>query len=175
MPSKSNPPQGIRCVPRWGRPITRSGLGVLALCVMALSCAGKAENQEEGPRGPNPKLETAVMRVGPASLEVEIARSPEEREKGLMFRKSLDEGKGMLFVFEADQRLAFWMKNTTIPLSLAYIASDGTIRQILELEPGSLDPMASERSVRYALEVPRGWFERAGVTLGDRVEIPLRD
>jgi len=176
MPSKPRSLLGAGNDPRDGGSPARIGLIILVACLLTLSCAGKAGNQEEGgSTGPKPKLETAVIRVGPTSVEVEVAREAEERERGLMFRKSLEEGKGMLFVFEADQRLAFWMKNTMIPLSLAYIASDGTIRQILELEPGSLDPVASERSVRYALEVPRGWFERAGVVVGDRVEIPLRD
>ena len=88
-----------------------------------------------------------------------------------MFRKSLDDGKGMLFVFDRDEQLAFWMKNTSIPLSLAYIASDGTIRQIVDLEPQSLATVQAERSVRYALEVPRGWFDRAGVRVGRQGEI----
>lgn len=127
---------------------------------------------EAGPSGPNPRLKTASLAIGPATIEVELALSAAEREKGLMFRKGLEDGKGMLFVFPADERLVFWMKNTTIPLSIAYIASDGTIREIRELEPLSLAPVGSERSVRYALEVPRAWFERAGVKVGDRLELP---
>ena len=78
----------------------------------------------------------------------------------------------MLFVFDSDERLSFWMKNTLIPLSIAYIASDGTIREILDMEPHSLAPVPSQYSVRYALEVPKGWFSRAGVRVGDRVSIP---
>ena len=78
----------------------------------------------------------------------------------------------MLFVFESDQRLTFWMKNTLVPLSIAYIASDGTIREILDMEPQSLASVPSQYSVRYALEVPKGWFARAGVRTGDRVAVP---
>ncbi len=89
-----------------------------------------------------------------------------------MFRKKLDDGQGMLFVFETDDRLSFWMKNTLVPLSIAYIAYDGTIREILDMAPQSLAAVPSQYSVRYALEVPQGWFSRAGVRVGDRVGIP---
>jgi uncharacterized membrane protein (UPF0127 family) len=102
------------------------------------------------------------------SLELEIARTEAERARGLMYRKSLNDGKGMLFVFEKDEILSFWMKNTLIPLSIAFIASDGRILEIRDMEPESLIPVKSSRSVRYALEVPRGWFDRAGVKPGDR-------
>jgi uncharacterized membrane protein (UPF0127 family) len=101
-------------------------------------------------------------------LEAEIARTDEERAQGLMYRKSLDDGKGMLFIFERDEILSFWMKNTLVPLSIAFIASDGRILEIRDMEPESLIPVRSGRSARYALEVPRGWFSRAGVKPGDR-------
>ncbi len=145
-----------------------------ALLVFALgSCAAKSADAE--PTKPNPVLKTVELKVGEATVLAELARSPLERETGLMFRTSLSEGKGMLFVFEADQRLAFWMKNTKLALSIAYIGSDGTIREIFDLVPGSLDPVQSERSVRYALEVPRGWFQKAGVKSGDLVRMPALD
>jgi uncharacterized protein len=131
------------------------------------SCAAKKAVSDS----PNPLLKTAMIKAGGAQVLAEIARTETERERGLMFRTSLEDGKGMLFIFDKDDRLAFWMKNTLIPLSLAYIASDGTIRQILELEPLSLAARQSERSVRYALEVPRGWFERVGVRVGDIVDL----
>lgn len=141
---------------------------LLAFCL--LSCAAKS-SPEEGPTSANPRLRTVELRVGGSALKAEVARTPSEREKGLMFRTSLKDGEGMLFVFEADQRLAFWMKNTSIPLSVAYLSSDGTIREIMDLEPFSLDARGSERSLRYALEVPRGWFGRIGVKSGDSVDL----
>jgi uncharacterized membrane protein (UPF0127 family) len=104
-------------------------------------------------------------------VKAEIARTDEERGKGLMFRKNLADGEGMLFVYEMDQVLSFWMKNTFIPLSIAFIASDGRIIDIKDMYPHSEDSVLSNRSVRYALEVPQGWFSRAGVSHGDIVNV----
>jgi uncharacterized membrane protein (UPF0127 family) len=97
----------------------------------------------------------------------EIARSDAERETGLMFRESLADGEGMLFVFEKDQTLSFWMKDTLVPLSIAYISYNGRILEIHDMKPRDLAPVRSSRSARYALEVPQGWFGRAGIKPGD--------
>ena len=110
-------------------------------------------------------------RDGRITLIVELAITPEQRERGLMFRETLNDGEGMIFIFEHDQILSFWMKNTIIPLSIAYILYNGTIVEIFDLEPGNLNPVRSSRSVRYALEVPQNWFNRAGIGPGDRVDI----
>jgi len=118
----------------------------------------------------SPGEETLEIRIKDATFIVEVADSQEERSRGLMFRKSLPDNRGMLFVFPYDQRLSFWMKNTEIPLSLAYIAKDGTIKEIHDLVPHNEQPVQSSRSVRYALELNRGAFERAGIDVGDRVE-----
>jgi uncharacterized membrane protein (UPF0127 family) len=150
-------------------------LAVTLLTFLAAGCASKSSDAAAGIDKPNPLLPTAVFRVGKATITAEIARNAIERERGLMFRKTLPDGRGMLFVFDSDQHLNFWMKNTFVPLSLAYISSDGTITQIVDLMPKSLEAVPSDRSVRYALEVPQGWFDRAGVKVGDRVEIPPLD
>jgi uncharacterized membrane protein (UPF0127 family) len=107
--------------------------------------------------------------AAPVTITAEIARTERERERGLMFRKEIKDGEGMLFVFDRDQILSFWMKNTLVPLSIAYISRDGVILEIRELEPGNLRPIVSGRSCRYALEVPRGWFDRAGLGPGSRI------
>jgi len=106
-----------------------------------------------------------------AVVKAEIAVSDEERSKGLMFRKELKDGQGMLFVFEKDEVLSFWMKNTYIPLSIAYIANSGKIIDIKDMYPGDTGSVLSSRSVRYALEAPQGWFLRAGVKEGDVVKL----
>jgi uncharacterized membrane protein (UPF0127 family) len=107
----------------------------------------------------------------PVRLKVELALSEEEQSQGLMYRESLGEGRGMLFVFDRDKIVSFWMKNTFIPLSIAYINSDGSILEIHDMRPEDLSLIRSSRSVRYALEVPQGWFDRSGIRPGDRVLI----
>ncbi|MDR2417545.1 MAG: DUF192 domain-containing protein [Treponema sp.] len=102
-------------------------------------------------------------------ISVEIAINDEQRAQGLMNRKSLEDGKGMIFVFDRDQIMSFWMKNTLIPLSIAFIASDGRILEIHDMEPLDLNSTRSSRSARYALEVPQGWFSRVGISVGDRL------
>jgi len=117
------------------------------------------------------KREIAIEgKAGRVVIKAEIALTPAQHAQGLMHRKGLKDGNGMLFVFERDDVLSFWMKNTLIPLSIAYIASDGRILEIHDMTPGNLNPVRSSRSVRYALEVPQGWFEKAGLGPGDRLD-----
>ena len=105
-------------------------------------------------------------------VSAEIAVTPAEQAAGLMHRKSLPDGKGMLFVYTRDELRSFWMKDTLIPLSIAFIAYDGRILEIRDMQPRDLTPVRSTRHVRYALEVPRGWFGRAGIAAGDRLILP---
>ena len=103
-------------------------------------------------------------------VKAEIADTDESRQFGFMERKKIPDGTGMLFVFDRDQVLSFWMKNTPHPLSIAYIDSRGKIRNIYDMTPFSLASVVSTVSVRYALEVPQGWFEKVGIKVGDIVE-----
>ena len=106
------------------------------------------------------------------TVRSEIPAKQEERNYGFMNRKHIPAGTGMLFVFEEEQQLSFWMKNTPHPLSIAYIDKNGKIRDIFDMEPYSLSPILSTRSVMYALEVPKGWYDANGIKVGDHVEIP---
>lgn len=103
------------------------------------------------------------------TVNAEIAKTQEQRARGFMERKNIPSGTGMLFIFESDQILSFWMKDTPSPLSIAYIDSRGTIRDIFDMKPYSLDAIVSTSSVRYALEVPQGWFSKNGIKAGDKV------
>lgn len=112
---------------------------------------------------------------------VEIADEREEQVRGLMERTDLPEDQGMLFVFEDERPRSFWMKNTFIPLSIAYIDSDGRIVDIQQMEPvdqdrtvpdAALPRYVSAEPARYALEVNRGFFEERGVEVGDTVDVP---
>ena len=102
-------------------------------------------------------------------VKAEVAEKEEERNHGFMERKNIPDGTGMLFIFDRDQILSFWMKNTPHPLSIAYIDSRGKIRNIYDMTPFSLTPIKSTSSVRYALEVPQGWFDKVGIKVGDTV------
>lgn len=106
------------------------------------------------------------------TVKAEIAEKAEDRNHGFMERKNIPDGTGMLFVFEKDQILSFWMKNTPHPLSIAYIDSKGKIRNIYDMTPYSLSSIVSTVSVRYALEVPQGWYKKNGITEGDTVILP---
>ncbi len=111
---------------------------------------------------------------GPVSVDVEIADSDEERQVGLMNRESLPEDAGMLFVFEEDVSFGFWMKNTLIPLSIAFADADGEIVRILDMEPCEADPCTvyePEATYRTALEVNQGAFADWGVAEGDRLTL----
>ena len=135
----------------------------LALIILIGACASQ-------------KLETAVLSIAradssPVEITVEIARTEDERAQGLMHRKKLPDGEGMIFIFDRDQQLSFWMKNTVLPLSIAFIASDGRIIEIRDMQPLDLNSVKSSRSVRYALEAPQGWFGRAGIKPGDVANI----
>src|SRR5512138_3480290 len=137
-------------------------LGSILLGIFLISCSSVARDAQGIPTTPNPPLPSAKIAIGGTVIEAELARTEGERERGLMFRKVLPAGKGMLFCFSVDQVLTFWMKNTSLPLSIAWIGSDGVIKGMADMAPFSLAPVSSDRSVRYALEVPAGWFQAAG-------------
>ncbi len=108
----------------------------------------------------------------PVQIRAELARNEDEKQRGLMHRKELGKSSGMLFVFAREQYLNFWMKNTHIPLSIAYIGESGIIRDIQDMRP--LDTSVTYPSrypARYALEVNRGWFAENGIVPGCRVEL----
>lgn len=112
---------------------------------------------------------TARLTLGQYTVTAEIADTEALREKGLMNRFSLPENRGMLFVYPRPERLGFWMKDTRLPLSIAFIAQDGRILNIREMTPLTLDVYLSEGLGMYALEMPAKWFERHGISSGMKV------
>lgn len=111
--------------------------------------------------------------IGEASLEVELADTPYLIEKGLMGRQTLLENHGMLFVFPLPARHTFWMKDTLISLSIAFVREDETISQILDMVPDKKNTehrqYESRENVKYALEVNQGWFVRNRISVGEKV------
>jgi len=125
------------------------------------------------PSVPGARLPVAWLRVGPHRVSAEIAVRPGDRQQGLMFRDSMPPDHGMLFVFPKEQVLSFWMRNTTLPLSIAYADARGVIVRIADLEPLDERMVTSMGPARYALEMNRGWFREHGVGVGDRIaDIP---
>ncbi len=135
---------------------------------------GVAENCPADP-GPVPELARAVVEFegAKASVSVELAKEPEHRQRGLMYRTAMAENDGMLFQFDEESTLTFWMRNTCLPLDMLFIASDGTIVGIEENTPTLTD---QEFSVgcksRYVLEVNAGWARKNGIRAGMRARLP---
>lgn len=113
--------------------------------------------------------------AGERTFTIEIADDDRERAAGLMFRKQMDDSHGMLFVFEQTRQLAFWMKNTPMPLDLVFVGDDGRIVSILEGVPFSTAPIAPLAPSRFVLELKAGTAQKAGIADGDRVRHPQID
>ena len=105
-------------------------------------------------------------------ITVELARSRREMTKGFMGRTNIPDGTGMLFVFKTDQKIAFWMKDTPTPLSIAFISASGEICETRDMAPFSEASVESSQSVRYALEVPQGWFKKNNIGPGCSIKLP---
>ena len=116
--------------------------------------------------------EKVTLQVKGQVLTVEVARTAVDREHGLMGRKDLGPRDGMIFLFDRDQHLTFWMKDTPTALSIAFISSDGRILQIEDMVPFSEEIIESHLSARYALEMRRGAFAEMGVVAGDAITFP---
>lgn len=112
--------------------------------------------------------------INTVKLKVELALNSAQRRQGLMHRDNISEGQGMLFVFRKSRQATFWMKNTSIPLSIAFIDETGKIISIKQMNPLSLEGIESDGICRYALEVPQGWFKKNNIRKGDIVNIPAR-
>lgn len=147
------------------------------LLLLLLSTAG--EGRAQSPSAGKTTLPTGQVTVETASgvvarFDVEIVRTPEERSRGLMFRHRLEHNKGMLFIYEREQVLSMWMKNTFIPLDMLFIDAGGVVVSIREnAKPQSLDIISSELPAMAVLEVPAGTAKRLAIRAGDRVHYRL--
>ena len=137
----------------------------LALVFIATSLSAASHAQEGAQKLPSIRL-GAGMHV----IQAELAQSPEERSIGLMFRKTMATNDGMLFAFEQAGQQCFWMKNTLLPLSAAFIADDGSVVNIEDMKPRTLDSHCSNKPVRFVLEMNEGWFAKRGIKPGSRLQ-----
>ncbi|MCO5122981.1 MAG: DUF192 domain-containing protein [Rhizobacter sp.] len=116
-----------------------------------------------------PPLPAVRLNAGIHVIQAEVAASADERATGLMFRQTMAANAGMLFVFPAPFAHCFWMRNTLLPLSIAFIADDGTVVNIADMQPQTTDSHCAEKPVRYALEMNKGWFAKRGIRPGTRL------
>ena len=137
---------------------------IVALFMCALMVPGLLLAQQ----APQPTLRTTKLTAGIHVITAEIASTPQSRMIGLMMRERLAPNHGMVFVFEDKSQHCFWMRNTLIPLSIAFIDDDGTVVSIADMSPKSEASTCPQRPVRYALEMDQGWFAKRGVTAGNK-------
>ncbi|WP_423196127.1 MULTISPECIES: DUF192 domain-containing protein [unclassified Cupriavidus] len=114
-------------------------------------------------------LPTINLTAGVYAIHAEVAASPSARERGLMYRQNMPANAGMLFVFEEKAGHCFWMKNTDLPLSIAFLADDGSIVNIEDMAPQTEDNHCPRAAVRYALEMNKGWFAQKGIKPGAKI------
>ena len=117
----------------------------------------------------SPTLPVKTLTAGMHRIQAEVAATDASRSRGLMFRKELAPNHGMLFVFEQANVQCFWMRNTPLPLSIAFILADGTITYIADMAPMTETSHCSTAPVRYTLEMEQGWFAKRGITAGKKI------
>ncbi len=135
--------------------------GCLALVV--LSTLATAQD------APQMALQRTALQAGMHRIDAQVALTPEQRQIGLMWRKDMPAHEGMLFVFEAPSKQCFWMKNTLLPLTAAFVDDDGTIVNLEDMKPQTLEPHCSAKPVRYVLEMNKGWFVKKGIKAGTKL------
>jgi uncharacterized membrane protein (UPF0127 family) len=137
----------------------------LALAFALLASAAFAQD-------PQTNLPRVKLTTGMHVIDAQVASTNEQRMTGLMFRSEMPQHEGMLFVFDYPSQQCFWMKNTLLPLSVAFVSDDGTIVNIDEMKPQTLDSHCSSKPVRYVLEMNTGWFSKKGIKAGAKLEGP---
>ena len=137
-----------------------------ALLALALFASGPLQAQE----APQMNLQRVALSAGMHQIDAQVALNPEQRQIGLMFRKDMPQHEGMIFVFEQPTKQCFWMKNTLLPLTAAFVADDGTIVNLADMKPQTLDAHCSDKPVRYVLEMNQGWFAKKGIKAGSKLQ-----
>ncbi|TAM39739.1 MAG: DUF192 domain-containing protein [Burkholderiaceae bacterium] len=138
----------------------------LTILVIGLALLAGTANAQGSPQLELPRIKlTADM----YQIDVQLAQTSEQREFGLMFRKHMPQAEGMLFVFDVPAPQCFWMKNTLLPLTAAFIADDGTIVNLADMAPQTTDSHCAAKPVRYVLEMNQGWFAKRAIKAGFRL------
>jgi uncharacterized membrane protein (UPF0127 family) len=150
-------------------------VAAMTMTLALLALAQEPAPEAPAPEAPAPESTLTILNSVGESVEVpvEIADAPDEQQTGLMGRPALAENSGMLFVFNDEQQRSFWMKDTLIPLSIAFIDSQGRIVDIQDMQPLDETPHLSAAPAQYALEVNQGFFTERGIQVGDTVGLPI--
>lgn len=135
---------------------------IARLCLLAALAFAATTGAQTMPQ----KLPAISLGVGIYLINAEVAQTPDQRAIGLMNRPTMGVSDGMLFAFEAGATQCFWMKNTLLPLSAAFVADDGTIVNLVDMKPQTTDAHCSTQPVRYVLEMNQGWFDKKGIKAG---------
>jgi uncharacterized membrane protein (UPF0127 family) len=156
--------------------MARARTWLLGAALALAACGRSDEPGVQAEQRAEAGLRIAILRVGSLEVEAEIAYREPDRRRGLMFRRELRQDHGMLFVFAEDRQRHFYMLNTWIPLTIAFIDREGRILDLVDMDPdpqgGIGTQAASSGPARYALEMIQGWFDGHGIRVGDPVEIP---
>lgn len=139
-------------------------IAVGLLCLFTL--LGHVTHPAHAQEAPQLKLPRIKLQAGMHQIDTQLAATPEQRSTGLMFRKDMPQHEGMLFVLEQPASQCFWMKNTLLPLTAAFIADDGRIVNLADMKPQTTDSHCSTEPVRYVLEMNQGWFGKRGIKAG---------
>lgn len=123
----------------------------------------------EAQQAPQTNLPRIPLSAGIHMIDAQVALTAEQREIGLMLRKEMPQHEGMIFVFERPAQQCFWMKNTLVPLTAAFVADDGTIVNLADMKPQTTESHCSKKPVRYVLEMNKGWFTKKGITVGSKL------
>ena len=141
-------------------------LGVLAATLLTSSLAVVTGAKAQTPQTQLPRLQ---LRAGMHLIDAQLALTPQQRSVGLMWRREMAPNEGMLFAFEVPATQCFWMKNTLLPLTAAFVRDDGSITNLVDMQPQSLESHCSMEPVRFVLEMQQGWFQRRGLKAGSRL------
>ena len=145
----------------------------LAASVLLSSClVANGPVRAQGDADQPQRLQAITLTAGMHNIRAELALTPEQRQKGLMFRRDLGSHEGMLFVFDAPSPQCFWMKNTPTPLTIAFLADDGTIVNLADMKPFDEASHCSAKPVRLVLEMNQGWFAKRGIKPGFKLAGP---
>lgn len=142
---------------------TRAIKSLLSVIAFLGSSAVFAQN------APQLDLQRTMLTAGMYQITAQVALTPQQREIGLMYRKEMPQQEGMIFIFEEPSLQCFWMKNTLLPLTAAFVADDGTIVNLADMKPQTTDSHCSTKPVRYVLEMNQGWFAKKGIKAGTRL------